>query len=87
MERWNHHINLKNIAFFFTGYKHSAYTFGIESHISQSNINGSLVPPAALISILQKGLQYTEAEICIGEVSKYFPAKSVNFKPNLTFLI
>lgn len=54
--------------FVFTGFKHSAYTFGIESHISQSNINGSLVPPAALISILQKGLQYTEAEICIGEV-------------------
>lgn len=53
----------------FTGFKHSAYTFGIESHISQSNINGSLVPPAALISILQKGLQFTEAEISIGEVS------------------
>lgn len=52
----------------FTGFKHSAYTFGIESHIAQTNINGSLVPPAALISILQKGLQYTEAEICIGEV-------------------
>lgn len=26
-----------------------------------------MVPPAALLSILQKGLQYTEAEICIGE--------------------
>ncbi|KAK7591035.1 hypothetical protein V9T40_002648 [Parthenolecanium corni] len=50
-----------------SGFKHSAYTFGIESHISQSNINGSLVPPAALISILQKGLQFTEAEISIGE--------------------
>ncbi|RZF33732.1 hypothetical protein LSTR_LSTR014801 [Laodelphax striatellus] len=49
------------------GFQHSAYTFGIESHISQSNINGALVPPAALISILQKGLQYTEAEISIGE--------------------
>lgn len=42
--------------------------FGIESHISQSNINGALVPPAALLSIIQKGLQYTEAEISIGEV-------------------
>lgn len=50
------------------GFQHSAYTFGIESHISQSNINGALVPPAALLSILQKGLQYTEAEISIGEV-------------------
>lgn len=50
-----------------TGFQHSAYTFGIESHISQSNINGALVPPAALLSIIQKGLQYTEAEISIGE--------------------
>lgn len=47
---------------------HSAYTFGIESHISQSNINGALVPPAALLNIIQKGLQYTEAEISIAEV-------------------
>jgi transducin (beta)-like 1 len=47
---------------------HSAYTFGIESHISQSNINGALVPPAALLNIIMKGLQYTEAEISIGEV-------------------
>lgn len=52
---------------FLVGFQHSAYTFGIESHISQSNINGALVPPAALLSILQKGLQYTEAEISIGE--------------------
>nr|CAD7406139.1 unnamed protein product [Timema cristinae] len=50
-----------------SGFQHSAYTFGIESHISQSNINGALVPPAALLSIIQKGLQYTEAEISIGE--------------------
>ena len=51
-----------------SGFVHSAYTFGIESHISQTNINGALVPPAALLSIIQKGLQYTEAEISIGEV-------------------
>ncbi|CAG5130363.1 unnamed protein product, partial [Candidula unifasciata] len=50
-----------------SGFLHSAYTFGIESHISQSNINGALVPPAALLSIIQKGLQYTESEISIGE--------------------
>jgi len=51
-----------------TGFTHAAYTFGIESHISQSNINGSMVPPAALLNIIQKGLQYTEAEISIAEV-------------------
>lgn len=56
-------------SFWPTGFYHAAYVFGIESHISQSNINGALVPPAALLSIIQKGLQYTEAEISIGEVS------------------
>lgn len=54
------------------GFSHSAFTFGIESHISQSNINGALVPPAALISIIQKGLQYVEAEVSINEVSVRF---------------
>lgn len=50
-----------------SGFTHSAYTFGFESHIAQSNINGSTIPPAALLSIIQKGLQYTEAEISVGE--------------------
>lgn len=46
---------------------HSAFVFGLESHISQSNINGALVPPAALLTILQKGLMYTEVEWSVGE--------------------
>jgi len=50
-----------------SGFPHSAYTFGIESHISSSNINGTMVPPAALLRIIQKGLQYTETEISIAE--------------------
>lgn len=60
---------IKIMVFCVSGFSHSAFTFGIESHISQSNINGTLVPPAALISILQKGLQYVEAEISINEVT------------------
>ena len=60
---------MSKVVFSSVGFVHSAYTFGIESHISQSNINGALVPPAALLSIIQKGLQYTEAEISISEVS------------------
>lgn len=39
-----------------SGFVHSAFVFGTESHIVQTNINGALVPPAALISILQKGM-------------------------------
>jgi len=50
-----------------SGFGHSAFVFGQESHISQSNINGALVPPRALISIVQKGLLYVEAEIATGE--------------------
>ncbi|XP_055712499.1 F-box-like/WD repeat-containing protein TBL1XR1 [Phlebotomus papatasi] len=50
-----------------SGFHHSAYTFGIESHISQSNINGAVVPSAALLTMLQKGLKYTEAEISVDE--------------------
>lgn len=64
------------VSSFGIGFAHSAYTFGIESHISQSNINGALVPPAALLSILQKGLQYTEAEISIGEDGLFRKSKA-----------
>eukprot|EP00074_Homo_sapiens_P054360 XP_005262629.1 F-box-like/WD repeat-containing protein TBL1Y isoform X3 [Homo sapiens] len=59
------------------GFSHSAFTFGIESHISQSNINGTLVPPSALISILQKGLQYVEAEISINKDGTVFDSRPI----------
>lgn len=51
----------------FAGYEHSAYIFGTESHISQTNIDGSLVPPGSLIVLIERGLQYTEASISIAE--------------------
>ena len=51
-----------------SGFIHAAYVFGVESHISQTNINGTLVPPAALLSVIQKGLQFTEAEISVADV-------------------
>ncbi|XP_052403509.1 F-box-like/WD repeat-containing protein TBL1XR1 [Carassius gibelio] len=60
-----------------SGFSHSAFTFGIESHISQSNINGALVPPAALISIIQKGLQYVEAEVSINEDGTLFDGRPI----------
>nr|XP_039262814.1 F-box-like/WD repeat-containing protein TBL1XR1 [Styela clava] len=58
-----------------SGFHHSAFVFGLESHISQSNINGGLVPSAALISIIQKGLQYVEAEISINEDGMIFEGR------------
>lgn len=61
-----------------SGFQHSAFTFGIESHISQSNINGALVPPAALLTIIQKGLLYTEVELSVGEDGDAKPVESLS---------
>ncbi|CAF5175962.1 unnamed protein product, partial [Rotaria sp. Silwood1] len=46
---------------------HSSYLFGLESHIVQTSINANIVPPGALLSLIQKGLYYTEAELSIGD--------------------
>ena len=59
-----------------TGFQHSAFTFGVESHIDQSNINGSVVPPGALVSIIQKGVQYVEAEVTLNEV-RFLPKNRI----------
>ncbi|XP_063722821.1 F-box-like/WD repeat-containing protein TBL1XR1 [Symsagittifera roscoffensis] len=50
-----------------SGFNHTAFVFGTESHMSETNINGGQVPPGALISIIQKGMQYVEAEISTNE--------------------
>lgn len=44
------------------GFVHSAFAFGHESLVAKSSIQSAEVPPAALISFIQKGLQYTEIE-------------------------
>ena len=41
---------------------HSAFTFINESMLSRSNISRTDIPPGALISFLQKGLQYVGIE-------------------------
>lgn len=46
---------------------HSAYAFGHESLVAKSNIDSKQVPPGALISFIQKGLQYVEMEAHINE--------------------
>ncbi|XP_065682907.1 F-box-like/WD repeat-containing protein TBL1XR1 isoform X1 [Hydra vulgaris] len=50
-----------------SGYQHSAFLFALESHVAQSNINGSLVPSGALVSVIQKGIQFIEGELCIND--------------------
>jgi len=44
------------------GFVHTAFTFAYESMIGRSKMNKSNVPPGALISFIQKGLQYIGIE-------------------------
>mmetsp|Transcript_65853 Transcript_65853/g.155556 ORF Transcript_65853/g.155556 Transcript_65853/m.155556 type:complete len:464 (-) Transcript_65853:40-1431(-) len=50
-----------------SGFTHTAFSFGCESLITKSNINGAEVPPGALVSFVQKGLQYVEIEAHLNE--------------------
>jgi hypothetical protein len=51
-----------------SGFVHSAFTFAHESLVSRSVFADADVPPAALISFVQKGLQYVEIETHLQEV-------------------
>lgn len=50
-----------------SGFIHSAFAFGHESLIAKSSIDGTKVAPGALISFIQKGLQFVEIEAHINE--------------------
>lgn len=50
-----------------SGFQHSAFTFGFESRVTKSGANGNDVPPGALVSFIQKGLQYLELEANLNE--------------------
>lgn len=54
-----------------TGFHHSAFTFAHESHMASVPIQPNLVPPAALVTFVQKGLQYMEAEANLDPVSMH----------------
>ncbi|CAJ1942923.1 unnamed protein product [Sphenostylis stenocarpa] len=45
-----------------SGFTHAAFTFGYEAGINKSSIDGNLVPQGALVTFVQKGLQYFEME-------------------------
>ena len=45
-----------------SGFHHAAFTFGYESFANRSTIPSNSVPPGALVSFVQKGLQYFELE-------------------------
>ncbi|KAK6923101.1 LIS1 homology motif [Dillenia turbinata] len=45
-----------------SGFTHSAFALGYEAAINKCTIDSNLVPPGALITFVQKGLQYLEME-------------------------
>ena len=53
------------------GFIHAAFTLGYEAGIHKGGIDGNAVPPGALITIVQKGLQYIELEANTEEVSLF----------------
>uniref|UniRef100_A0A914D8B0 LisH domain-containing protein n=1 Tax=Acrobeloides nanus TaxID=290746 RepID=A0A914D8B0_9BILA len=46
-----------------SGFHHSAYLFGTESNVFNAGIDATMVPKGALLSIIQKGIFFTEAEL------------------------
>lgn len=52
-----------------SGFGHSAFTFAHESLVARSVVADADVPPGALITFLQKGLQYVEIESHLQEAS------------------
>lgn len=50
------------------GFLHSAFTFAYESLVVKSSTAQTEIPPGALITFLQKGLEYIAIEEHINEV-------------------
>ncbi|KAK9830274.1 hypothetical protein WJX72_010750 [[Myrmecia] bisecta] len=50
-----------------SGFTHAAFVFGYESFVHKSSVNANDVPPGALITFIQKGLQYLELEANLNE--------------------
>nr|XP_043636512.1 WD40 repeat-containing protein HOS15 isoform X2 [Erigeron canadensis] len=45
-----------------SGFTHTAFTLGYEAALNKSSIDGNVVPPGALVTFVQKGIQYLELE-------------------------
>jgi len=57
---------------FSLGFEHAGFALRNESMIHKSAINTSEVPPGALITLLQKGLQYVDIEWRLDSVRQSF---------------
>lgn len=54
-----------------SGYVHAAFTFGYESQVSKSKIDGSQIPPGALLSFVQRGVNFVEIEDTLADDVKF----------------
>jgi len=52
------------------GFSHSAFTFSYESLVAKSSVVHTDLPPGALVTFLQKGLEYVTIEEHIKEVRR-----------------
>lgn len=59
-----------------SGYVHAAFTFGYESHVSKSKIDGSQIPPGALLSFVQRGVNFVEIEESLSNSTENGPTPS-----------
>ncbi|MFS7910271.1 putative transcription factor WD40-like family [Helianthus anomalus] len=45
-----------------SGFTHTAFTLGYEAALNKSTLDGNIIPPGALVTFVQKGIQYLELE-------------------------
>jgi transducin (beta)-like 1 len=57
------------VLFFSPGFHHAAFTLGHEANLHTSSLNPHDIPPGALITFLQKGLQYLELEVNLNDTA------------------
>ncbi|CAK0781123.1 hypothetical protein CVIRNUC_005291 [Coccomyxa viridis] len=50
-----------------SGFSHSSFVFGYEAFVHRTNIGANQVPPGALVSFLQRGIQYVEMQSNLNE--------------------
>ncbi|MFS7910273.1 hypothetical protein Hanom_Chr02g00104361 [Helianthus anomalus] len=43
-------------------FTHTAFTLGYEAALNKSTLDGNVIPPGALVTFVQKGIQYLELE-------------------------
>lgn len=55
-----------------SGFAHASFALGYEAGINKSTIDGNLVPPGALVTFVQKGIQYLELEANLSNVRMPF---------------